>query len=153
MREKEREGERAPRLDCRVGDRKPYLPTVFGRHSTTPKRERGSEEKEKTDRSRTRHILRRSFTDTLTVHTSGSFRDNICAIFCGNIMYEKFAKNEAKKGCFKNQRKWLYRTKVAMHYYYSILICNAHFVDQHVWSGFVAIKKKKKNYILSFPFL
>jgi len=42
-----------------VGDRKPYLPTVFGRHSTAP-RERGSEEKEKADRSRTRHIPRRS---------------------------------------------------------------------------------------------
>lgn len=41
------------RLGCRVGDRKPYLPTVFGRHSTTT-RGRGTrgrrEEREKADR-------------------------------------------------------------------------------------------------------
>jgi len=67
-----------------VGDRKPYLPTVFGRHSTAL-RERGSEEKEKADRSRTRHILRRSSADTSTVRTGGSRAGQTRDIFASRI--------------------------------------------------------------------
>ena len=76
------------RLGCRVGDRKPYLPTVFGRHSTTSRGRgiggegRREREKRQTDRPRTgAALLQRSPQQPVLAAEGGSLSSSSRNVF------------------------------------------------------------------------